>query len=85
MTTRKRGPSDVVWSMDDGKVVVDVAARARRPFGKPEHGADDVRSTSRSQDEVSGPHNRPHVLDVDTDEGSPVTDDVATEDDGAPL
>lgn len=81
MTTRKRSPSGVVWSMDDGKVVVDVEPTTRRPFGKPQHATD----ISHSGDEVSGPHNRPQSLDVDTDEGNPITDDIATEDDGAPV
>lgn len=88
MTTRKRGPSGVVWSMDDGKVVVDVEPATRRPFGKPDHATD----VSRSGDEVSGPHAHPHAhprgqstLELDTDEGNPVVDDVPTEDDGAPV
>jgi hypothetical protein len=80
VTTKKRTPSGVVWSMDDGKVVVDVEPVTRRPFGKPDHAT----STSRSQDEVSGPQNRP-VLELDTDEGNPIVDEVPTEDDGAPV
>jgi hypothetical protein len=84
VTTRKRTPSGVVWSMDDGKVVVDVEPSKRRPFGKPDHASD----VSRSGDEVSGAHSHPRsrpVLELDTDEGNPVVDEVPTEDDGAPL
>lgn len=84
MTTKKRGPSGVVWSLDDGKVVVDVEPLTRRPFGEPDHASD----VSRSGDEVSGPHahsrSRP-ALELDTDEGNPVLDEVATEDDGASI
>jgi hypothetical protein len=84
VTTRKRPPSGVVWSMDDGKVVVDVEPTTRRPFGKPQHASD----VSRSGDEVSGPHAHGagvRLLELDTDEGNPVVDEVATEDDGAPV
>lgn len=79
MTIKKRGPSGVVWSMDDSKVVVvDVEPSTRRPFGKPDHATD----VSRSGDDVS--HNRP-IPELDTDEGNPILDDVPTEDDGAPV
>lgn len=78
MTQRRKPPSGVIWSLDDGKVVVDVEPQKRRPFGRPEH----VTDVSRSGDEVSGPHNRP-VLEVDTAEGD-VVNDIPTEDDGAP-
>lgn len=81
MTTRKSGQGAVVWSMDDGKVVVQVEQTKRRPFGTPEHATD----VTRSGDEVSGPHAHPRSRpELDTDEGNPVVDDVPTEDDGAP-
>lgn len=84
MTTKKRGLSGVVWSMDAGKVVVDVEPAVRRPFGKPDHATD----VSRSGDDVSGLHAHPRsrsVLQLDTEEGNAVVDDVSTEDDGAPV
>ena len=63
---------------------LDVEPATRRPFGKPDHASD----VSRSGDDVSGPHAHPRsrpVVQVDTEEGNAVVDDVPTEDDGTPI
>lgn len=70
--------------MDDDKVVVDVERTTRRPFGAAQHASD----VSRSGDDASGPHAHPRgrpPLELDTDEGNPIIDDIPTEDDGAPI